>query len=197
MGGRRVGLAPAEALAYILGMRCIAVIFGVLVLAGCSQPRILEGDAQEVDESLFAATSMRIHPIFTQVKDWTGDGRDDGIEVLVEFRDQFGDPVKAAGTVMFELYDYRIANPEPRGNRLANPWIGSILTLRDQNARWRRTSRAYLFQLEYEAISRGGSYVLAADFRATSGKRYFDRVVLTAQEEDVAPVTPPATPGQP
>ena len=74
-------------------------------LAGCAShapvPR------SPTDAALFAPVSMRIHPIFTQVKDWTGDDKPDGVEALLEFQDQFNDPTKAAGTVIFELYSYR------------------------------------------------------------------------------------------
>ena len=178
-------------------MRSFALILLLALLLvlvpGCAQPKILEDEPEEVDEALFAATSMRIHPIFTQIKDWNGDGRPDGIEVLIEFRDQFGDPTKAAGTVMFELYDYRRASADVRGRRLENPWIGSIMTLRDQEARWRRTSRTYTFQIEYPKISRSENYVLTADFRLANGKKFTDRVVLEGQEESSAPATKPAS----
>jgi hypothetical protein len=135
---------------------------------------------------------MRIHPIFSQIKDWTGDGKSDGFEVLIEFQDQFGDPAKAAGTLMFEVYDYRIANPDPRGPRLANPWIGSIATLEDQRSRWNRTSRTYTFQLAFPQADKSKTYVLTAMFRSTTGGRFFDRIVLEGEEE-LAPTTRPTT----
>src|SRR5262249_40830310 len=125
-------------------MRCsttIAVMLGSILVIGCQQ------DRSTVDESgdtkLFTASSMRLHPIFTQVKDWTGDGKPDGIQAELEFQDQCGDPTKAAGKVIFELFDYRRDSPDPRGDRLVNPWIGSIATLDEQRARWNRTSRTY------------------------------------------------------
>lgn len=158
--------------------------------SSCGQPLLdLEGSP---DTSFFGATGMRIHPIFSQVKDWTGDGKTDGLEVLIEFQDQFGDPAKAAGTLMFEIFDYRIANPDPRGGRLANPWIGSIATLEDQRARWNRTSRTYTFQLAFPQVDKTKSYVLTAIFRSTTGGRFFDRIVLEGEEE-VAPTTQPTT----
>ena len=127
---------------------------------------------------------MRIHPIFSEVKDWTGDGTPDGLEVLVEFQDRFGDPTKAAGTLMFELYDYRRTNPDPRGSRLANPWVGSITTLGEQTAHWNRTSRTYSFQLALPTVESSKSYVLTAMFHASNGGRYFDRVVLESAEPE-------------
>src|SRR5688572_5742706 len=111
-------------------MRQIIPLLALALLAGCYQSNL--ESAPPNDPTLFNATSMRIHPIFTQLKNWVGAEKPDGIEVLLEFQDQFGDPTKADGTVMFELFEYRQANPEPRGQRLSNPWIGSIATLEEQ-----------------------------------------------------------------
>jgi hypothetical protein len=163
----------------------------LLIFPGCGQP-LLDLESSP-DTSFFGATAMRIHPIFSQIKDWTGDGKPDGVEVLIEFQDQFGDPAKAAGTLMFELFEYRQANPDPRGQRLANPWIGSIATLEDQRARWNRTSRTYTFQLAFPQVSESKTYVLTAMFRSTTGGRFFDRMVLEGEEDEFAPTTRPST----
>lgn len=132
---------------------------------------------------MFGPTAMRIHPIFTQVKDWNGDGKPDGIEVLIEFQDQFDDPTKATGRVIFELFEYRKDSPDPRGKRLANPWIGSLVTLADQRERWNRTSRTYSFQLTFDQIRPDQDYVLSAIFELSGGGRFFDRIVIQAQPE--------------
>jgi hypothetical protein len=171
-------------------IRHLLTIAIVLFTQSCGQP-LLDLETSP-DTSFFSATTMRIHPIFSQVKDWTGDGKPDGLEVLIEFQDQFGDPAKAAGTLMFEVYDYRIANPDPRGQRLANPWVGSIATLEDQRSRWNRTSRTYTFQLAFPQVDKSKSYVLTAMFRSTTGGRFFDRIVLEGEEE-LAPTTQPTT----
>ena len=138
------------------------------------------------DAALFAPVSMRIHPIFSQVKDWTGDGKPDGIEALLEFQDQFNDPTKAAGTVVFELFAYRPYNPDPRGQRVVNPWVGSLQTLAEQQARWNRTSRTYSFQLEYPQVRADENYVLTATFD-TGSTRFFDEIILQGES---APRTP-------
>jgi hypothetical protein len=145
------------------------------LLAGCNAaPRHAR---TPTEAQMFAPVSMRIHPIFTQVKDWTGDGVVDGIEALLEFQDQFTDPTKAAGDVVFELYTYRPYSPESRGERVLNPWLGSLRTLRDQEARWNRTSRTYSFELEYPEIRDDRDYVLVATFD-TGQTRFFDQIVL-------------------
>ena len=172
-------------------MRVILLVLGLSVLSvtGCTQPSFEEPLPEEGE--LFNASAMRIHPIFTQVKDWTGDGTADGIEVLLEFQDVFGDPTKAAGTVMFELHGYRPGNPEPKGQRLANPWIGSMTSYDEQRARWNRTSRTYTFQLAFPQVEKTRSYVLAAQFRATTGERLFGQAVLEGIPEQ--PTTRPTT----
>jgi hypothetical protein len=188
-------LARRGPLAYISPMLFRVFIFCVAgLLAGCSNPKFLED--QSADENLFAASAMRIHPIFTQIKDWTGDGVPDGIETLVEFQDPFGDPTKAAGVVRFELYTYRQGDPDPRGQRVTNPWAGSLSTSEDQRARWNRTSRTYSFQLAYSQIQAARTYVLEATFRPTgSGPRLFARIVLPGQENKGESAARPTTQG--
>lgn len=167
-------------------LRCLlGALVALPLLVSCTQGGIEPPSPSE--PSLFDASAMRVHPIFSDIKDWTGDGRPDGVEVLLEFQDRFGDPTKAAGTVLFELFEYRRGNPDPRGARVVNPWVGSIATLGEQSAHWNRTSRTYAFQLAFPAIAERNAYVLTATFRPTAGGRFFDRVVLT---------TPSSTPSE-
>jgi hypothetical protein len=175
-------------------MRFVAI---AALLCGCSTS--LNPMRRTADEAaMFGPVSMRIHPIFTQVKDWTGDGKPDGIEALVEFQDQFGDPTKASGQIIFELFGYRAYHPDPRGERLENPWIGTLSSIEEQRARWNFASRTYLFQLEYPPIRADRNYVLTATYQGPRG-RFFDRVIIEAQPKQptsgptTAPATEPAT----
>jgi hypothetical protein len=136
---------------------------------------------------MFRPVSMRIHPIFTRVRDWTTDAKPDGIDALIEFQDQFGDPCKAAGTAIFELYSLQKFSPERRGPRVCNQWQGSLMTLQDQRERWNRTSRTYSFPLQYDQISTNQSYVLTAEFQLAGGGRFFDQIVLEPPQGAYAP----------
>lgn len=137
--------------------------------------------APQRDEAAFGQVSMRLHPVFSRIKDWTGDGEPDGIEAMVEFQDAFGDPTKASGRLIFELFEFRPNQPEPRGRRVTNPWVGSLQTQDDQRERWNRASRTYTFPLELPKIDTGRDYVLTAQFDATDGKRFFDKLILQAR----------------
>lgn len=161
-------------------MRFRAAFLGVLVslLLGCHSNKPLSRDVNEA--GMFGAASMRLHPTFTQVKDWNSDGKPDGIEAVLELQDQFGEPTRATGRVMFELFEYRPHYANPRGPRLANPWIVALTTRQEQEARWSRTLRAYSFQLEYPAVEAGTTYVLTATFEHNDG-RLFDQLFVGPQ----------------
>jgi hypothetical protein len=172
------------------GIFCVWVILP-LIGAGCAVNPLKKPTAP-FDPQLFGAVSRRIHPIFTEIEDWTGDGRPDGVEALIEFQDRFGDPTKVAGTIIFELYEYRPYHPDPRGRRIASPFYGSLQSLDEQKARWNRTSRTYQFQLACgDRLRNDRDYVLAASFDYGAG-RFFDQVVLEARrprrdEQTVSP----------
>src|SRR5688500_3286238 len=61
-------------------MRFLLACLASLALVGCNGSRTEDPAVDE--EALFGPAAMRIHPIFTDVKDWTGDDKADGVEVL-------------------------------------------------------------------------------------------------------------------
>jgi hypothetical protein len=154
------------------------LMFGSMV-CGCHEdpPPVT---ANSTDATLFGPKTMRLHPIFTQVKDWTGDNIPDGIEALVELQDQFGDPSKASGHIIIDLYDYKKYDPQRKGLWLAE-WQADLSTLAAQRDYWNRTSRTYGFQLAFPQITLDKNYVLTAEFQESNGQRLFDQLVVEAQ----------------
>lgn len=152
-----------------------------LLLLGC-QPHEASFTPPK-EERMFEAGKMRVHPIFTQVKNWTGGGeKPDGVEAVVEFVDQFGDPTKASGQILFELFEYQPKNPEIRGKRVVNPWVGSLSNPDEQKAHWSRPARSYTFQLAYPDISRSKTYVLTATFERDGGGRFFAQTIIEGEK---------------
>jgi hypothetical protein len=166
-------------------MRAIgsAVLLLALFSSGCGSPRPYPREPD--DNHMFGPVSLRIHPTFTQVKDWTGHTKPDGVEAVIELLDQFGDPTRASGKVMFELWSYRQAQPDVKGQRLATPWVAALLTPREQAAHWSSAVRGYSFQLADPNIQTGRRYVLTAQFDL-SGGRLFDQLVLEPLKTDDA-----------
>ena len=171
--------------------RSIGIVAFTILLGGCASKPIARDEAEM---TMFGPERMRLHPIFTQVKDWTGDGAPDGIEAEVEFQDQFDDPTKAAGKILFELFQYRPGYPDPRGERIVNPWAAEMLTLEQQRDHWNRTSRTYSFQLAMPGISTQRGYVLTAMFEHSGGRRFFGHVVLNPKTPETPPRGPAALP---
>jgi len=163
----------------------VAAALLMLVLASCQQPLASEIVNQR---ELFAPVSMRLHPIFTEVKSWTGKTTPDGIEAVLEFDDRFGDSTKAAGAVIFELYDFRRGYADYRGERIVNPWAVSLNSPAQQEAHWRREISAYSFLLSFPAIRTDRNYVLTASFEPLEGPRLFARpLIIQGQTKKNAP----------
>lgn len=172
----------------------LAVIVAGLLLVGCAT-RPVSPNATEAEGGMFRPTAMRLHPVFTQTRNWSGGERPEGVEAVVEFQDQFGEPTRASGQVLFELFEYRKGYPDPRGRRVVNPWVASVDSVAAQRVHWNRTGRAYSFQLSYPQINPKATYVLTATFELTGGGRFFDRMILEppqAEPEASQPATSPA-----
>jgi hypothetical protein len=159
----------------------------LFVLAGCisSNP----ADRTTAEQRLFGPETMKLDT-FTKIREWTGRGTPDGVEALLEFDDQFGDRGKAAGTVLFEFYQYRQGWADPRGARIGGPKSISLMTVDDQKAHWDRASGAYSFQLAYDGLRSDRNYVLDATFESASGRRFFSQLVLQP-EKQAEPTTLP------
>jgi hypothetical protein len=172
-----------------------------LMLSGCSSWQPVPVPRTEEENQLFGPVEMKLDT-FSRMKDWSGRGAPDGIEAFLEFDDRFGDRTKAAGTVLFELFEYRKEWPDPRGLRLLNPWRASLETFEEQKAHWERASGAYTFQLAYAEVRIDKNYVLSATFESASGQRFFSQVVipsLVPEEDDrhrIHHATPATQPDQ-
>ncbi|HSU67227.1 MAG TPA: hypothetical protein VLJ39_10160 [Tepidisphaeraceae bacterium] len=170
----------------------------VLLIGGCEgsggHPR------SNLDQQMFGPASVKIHPTFTQVRDWTGDGKPDGIEATLEIEDAFGEPTRSTGRAMFELYGYRKIAPDVRGVRITDPWVFLLNTRGQQQDHWNPALRSYTFQLPYAKISPDQYYVLTVQFdlnstaaltqpttastSAPTGGRMFDQLIIEPQNEE-------------
>ena len=155
----------------------------ILAAWGCQNPII---GRTATDEEMFGPQTMRLQPTFTEVKDWTGDKNPDGIEAVIELQDQFGDPARATGRMIFELYTYRFAAPDPKGERVGGPWVGSLMTKDEQVAQWNSAIRGYSFQLAQPKLSLDKNYVLTAEFELGQ-RRLFDQVVIEGRNAENKP----------
>lgn len=157
-------------------------------LCGCEGGRYARSAA---DAAMFGPQTVRIHPTFTRAKDWTGDGTPDGVEAVLELQDEFGEPTRATGRAMFEVYQYRPYHPDPRGKRHPQVWEWSLKSKPEQVAHWSRALRAYSFKIPLDPGRQ--TVVLAASFELAGGTpRMFDQIILEPSGR-TAPVPQPNT----
>jgi len=104
---------------------------------------------------------------FTKIKSFDDDPVPDGILAVVRPVDPFGDPVKAAGLFYFELYTYRKASSDRRGERLEF-WQVNIDSADDVRQYWSR-AQMYEFPLAWTGgagqIRPGRRYLLVVTYR--------------------------------
>jgi hypothetical protein len=153
-------------------------ILAISVIGCATDPTPRERTAEEM--RFFSPVSMQLVN-FSKVKDWSGSGKPEGVEALVQFEDSFGDRTKAAGTILFEIFEYRRGWPDPRGPRVVNPFTASLQTFEEQKAHWDRATGAYIFRLAFDTARWDRSYVLTAMYESPDADhRLFSQIVLPA-----------------
>jgi hypothetical protein len=179
-------------------MLCVTGLLLFLV-AGCASP---PHPRSALDQEMFGPATIRLHPTFTQVRNWTGGEKPDGVEATLEIDDQFGEPTRATGKVMFELYSYAGEwSTSVRGRRIGGPWIADLSTRDEQQLHWNSALRSYTFQLHDPLIAKDQYYVLTAQFDlngpAASSQPQSRPVTTQAGRLFSQLIIPPETEGKP
>lgn len=169
---------------------CAAVTAAAL-LAGCNRGQIgqtPQGPSTDELVKYYSPTAIKVLP-FTKPRSFDDDATPDGIGVSLRPLDSAGDPVKAYGTFIFELYAYKQALGNHRGE-LLQTWTQPVLGPKDQKKFWERVTSTYEFQLSWEGkpISPDRRYILLASFQAPGSDRLFDeyQFEFRASREEIA-----------
>jgi hypothetical protein len=156
-----------------------------LLISGCQSrgPSYIPTEPERVKMlSLMLPQEIKIQP-FTKIKSFNQDEIPDGILAVVRPLDKFGDPVKAVGLFYFELWTYRDASNERKGERLAF-WDRVIGSAEEVKLYWTR-AQMYEFQLAWtqgvEQIRPGRKYVLTATYRTPWDETIRDEYVFDFQ----------------
>lgn len=152
------------------------LLIGTAVLIGCQRGEITEssqGPTTEQLVSFYSPRSIRVLP-FTKPRSFDGDAIPDGIAVSLQPIDAAGDPVKAYGVFNFELFTYRNASGDRRGDSI-QAWTQPLANLEDQKKFWEHVTATYEFQLSWEGnpLQPQQKYLLAVSFQAPGSERLF------------------------
>lgn len=156
---------------------CLMVAASLSIGSQCHRGGIQEGDDAPTAEELVSYYSPRTIKVlpFTKPRSFDEDIIPDGIGVSLRPLDAAGDPVKAYGEFLFELYAYRPAISHHRGDRL-QIWTQPVLNADAQKQFWDGMTNAYEFQLSWEGkpLSPDNKYILVASFQAPGSERLED-----------------------
>ncbi len=131
--------------------------------------------------SMLMPSQIEILP-FTKPRSWDNDYIPDGIEVVLRPLDSFGDQTKAVGTFRFELYTFRKAHADPRGDRIGY-WQVELKSKQAQEEYWDKITRTYRFRLGWTNTKqfKPGKYVLEVTYISPWNERLFTRYILNAK----------------
>lgn len=156
------------------------LLLGLLAVGGCE----FKGDAPDDPMHGTVASSDTWQPRPTQLRFYPTTrfvrrANTPVLEARIELLDQMGDPVKAAGTVSFEL----VEAPNPLGGgmkRRLYSWEGiELLTLDHQRTYYDAISRGYRFHLRLDNYELSEySTLIKVTFTPVVGERLNDQMVI-------------------
>jgi len=119
---------------------------------------------------------------FTKPRSWDDDYIPDGIEVVLRPLDSFGDQTKAVGVFRFELYIFRKAHADPRGDRIGY-WQVDLKSKQAQDQYWDKITRTYRFRLGWTDTKqfKPGKYVLEVTYISPWNERISAKYILNAK----------------
>lgn len=154
-----------------------AVIVSVCLAEGCGRGRVepmTDGPTPDQLVSYYSPTRIEILP-HSRPRSFDDDLIPDGLKVWLRPIDGAGDAVKAYGVYRFELFHYRAATTDRRGD-LIQQWTQPILNPDEQKRFWNKFANACEFQLSWDSapLPTDKRYILRATFEAPSSNRLFD-----------------------
>ena len=129
---------------------------------------------------LLLPESINIHQ-FTGTRTFDEEGGIRGIDVRVEAFNAFREPTKAFGNFRFEIYTYKVNNPNRRG-KLWGIWhVASMLEAKKNLQYWNRTQQMYEFRLQWDRpIPVGRKFILVGIFTSPFTERLTTERVFTS-----------------
>ena len=171
----------------LLTLRLALGFVALAALSSCTASRsgFEDGDTRKMVE-LLMPQRIEIVEAFTAFQSFDDDDIPDGIELLLQAHDAYGDSVKIAGGLRIELYSHQPASADPKGRRLLDPWVVTLDDEKDQRRYWNMVTGMYEIPLEFPAGSvtaaegSGGQFVLAVTYNTPLDTHLTDEVVLPA-----------------
>jgi hypothetical protein len=120
---------------------------------------------------------------FTDFADFDGDGAVDGLNVFVELKDAFGDPVKVLGRFRIETFTYVSQAIDHRGGQVSN-WVVNVFST-DDVRRYYHSTRGFLFPLAFAAPPEADRLIVQVTYYLPdgSGRKIFGERLVKARDD--------------
>ncbi|MFH1749195.1 MAG: hypothetical protein ABIG44_19360 [Planctomycetota bacterium] len=168
----------------------LSIICALTGLGGCAEnTSTVQMDNPELAAyvQLIMPTRVEIQSYWTKPVSFAGDGRADGIEMILSVFDSFGDLTKIVGTLHVELHTRRSASADRLDKRLAF-WPIELNSRKSLIQHWDPLARFYRFPLELaEAPLPPGRYILTVRLVAPNGERLSDEYEFTHEASSAPP----------
>lgn len=113
---------------------------------------------------MMSPRGIEVQRYLTRPVRYEGAGPADAVEVILAATDQVGDPMKAVGTFLFELYTTRPASADPTGKRIGL-WSVAVDSPETMERFWDKAVRYFRFPLKLdEPELPPGDYILKVTF---------------------------------
>lgn len=157
------------------GIGCISVA------VGCRPTSVnLADGATRQQLTLLMPAEVNIVGPFTRFCSLSSGKQLDGIDLLLQPINTFGDPVNISGHLIAELYEFRQASGDCKGAELQQ-WDISLTTEREQRKYWNRTTSMYEFRLHLDRSALGRphqKYVLEVTYNTPLKEHMVDEYVM-------------------
>ncbi len=160
----------------------LSQILLLLQIGGCQKNKLSSGQESCCPDA-FRVEKIVLNSSFTQLRKSKDDlAQPDTMDVFVELRDQFDDPIKATGKFRFEIYLYqKKASNDHRGKRFPTQglqWVDLTEPQLNQD-HWDKITRCYQFTLQLGEHSENlDQLVLQVTYLNNSNYRLEDMLTL-------------------
>jgi len=170
-------------------LRCCLLSAGLMFCCGCNSSTD-QCDGLGSVGNAFRVTKIHFQRSFTRIQKGNPAAKEPpGIVACVQLRDQFDDPIKALGMFRFEIYRYRSAVSDPRGERFTvNGKQEFDLTEVKKNQKcWDSITRSYHLDLKLPPgvakLKKNQKMVLQVTFSMDSEYRLRDILTLDLKSD--------------
>jgi hypothetical protein len=170
-------------------LRCCLLFAGMMFCCGCNGSTDQSVGLGSVGNT-FRVTKIHFQRSFTRIQKGKPDAKElPGIVAYVQLKDQFDDPIKALGMFRFEIYRYRSAVSDPRGERFSidGKQEFDLTNVNINQKRWDSITRSYHLDLklppEVAKLKKNQKIVLQVTFSMNSEYRIRDILTLNLKSD--------------